>query len=147
MALHCSRVLASMSAPPPAPKTRCILAVDDEEPIRGLLRYYLDSSYELVTAASAEEALDVLRTRAFPVVITDIGLPGKNGFELCAAVQKTHPDTVVMMITGLFDAQYAKRAIDAGVFSFLTKPIDFKRLMALIEDAFRHHAARAKRAR
>jgi DNA-binding NtrC family response regulator len=126
---------------------RCILAVDDEEPIRGLLRYYLSSSYELVTAASAEEALDLLQTRSFPVVITDIGLPGKSGFDLCQSVQKAHPDTVVMMITGLFDAQYAKRAIDAGVFSFLTKPIDFKRLMTLIEDAFRHHAARAKRGR
>ena len=49
------------------------------------------------------------------------------------------------MITGLFDAQYAKRAIDAGVFSFLTKPIDFKRLMTVVEDALKHQAVVAAR--
>src|SRR5688572_3387322 len=112
-----------------------ILAVDDEEPIRQLLRHYLAPRYDLALAGSAEAALETLRAREFRLLITDIGLPGKNGFELCEAVKAQHPDTVIMMITGLFDAQYAKRAIDAGVFSFVNKPIDFKRLGTLIEDA------------
>jgi DNA-binding NtrC family response regulator len=128
-----------------------ILAVDDEEPIRGLLKYYLGNKYDLITTSSAEEALEVLSGRSFNLVITDIGLPGQTGFDLCESVKQNHPDTVIMMITGLFDAQYAKRAIDAGVFSFLTKPIDFKRLMTVVEDALKHQAIvasrRSKRAR
>jgi two-component system, NtrC family, response regulator AtoC len=122
-----------------------ILAVDDEEPIRGLLKHYLSPTYDLVITSSAEEALEALRGHPFQVVITDIGLPGQSGFDLCASVVKNHPDTVVMMITGLFDAQYAKRAMDAGVFSFLTKPIDFKRLKAVLDDALKHNAARVAR--
>jgi DNA-binding NtrC family response regulator len=126
-----------------------ILAVDDEEPIRGLLKYYLGPKYDLVTTSSAEEAMEALSSRSFQLVITDIGLPGQTGFDLCESVKQRHPETVIMMITGLFDAQYAKRAIDAGVFSFLTKPIDFKRLMTVVEDALKHQAvlaARRKRA-
>jgi DNA-binding NtrC family response regulator len=124
---------------------RSILAVDDAEAMRGLLKHHLAADYELTMATSAEEALELLQQRAFQVVLTDIGLPDQSGFDLCAAVQKQHPDTVVMMITGLYDAQYAERAIDAGIFSFVTKPIDFARLVPLLEDAFRHHAARAAR--
>jgi DNA-binding NtrC family response regulator len=139
------------SSPATSTSQQAILAVDDEEPIRGLLKYYLAPKYDLVTTASAEEALEALSTRSFHLVITDIGLPGQTGFDLCEAVKQGHPDTVIMMITGLFDAQYAKRAIDAGVFSFLTKPIDFKRLMSVVEDALKHQAVvasrRSKRAR
>jgi DNA-binding NtrC family response regulator len=135
-----------MSTPSPVPTPpQAILAVDDEEPIRGLLKYYLASKYQLVVAASAEEAIEVLGTRSFQLVITDIGLPGQSGFDLCEVVKQGHPDTVIMMITGLFDAQYAKRAIDAGVFSFLTKPIDFKRLMTVVEDALKHQGVLAAR--
>ena len=135
----------STSSPAPSTSSQSILAVDDEEPIRGLLKYYLATKYQLVVAASAEEALEILGTRSFQLVITDIGLPGQSGFDLCEAVKQGHPDTVIMMITGLFDAQYAKRAIDAGVFSFLTKPIDFKRLMTVVEDALKHQAVVAAR--
>ena len=143
--------MSTSSSPATSASTPGILAVDDEEPIRGLLKYYLASKYDLVTAASAEEAIEVLHGRSFHLLITDIGLPGQTGFDLCEAVKAKHPDTVIMMITGLFDAQYAKRAIDAGVFSFLTKPIDFKRLMTVVEDALKHQAVvaarRSKRAR
>lgn len=144
--------MSTSSFPPPSSNGSVgILAVDDEEPIRGLLKYYLGPKYELVTTASAEEALEALSSRSFNLVITDIGLPGQTGFDLCESVKQQHPDTVIMMITGLFDAQYAKRAIDAGVFSFLTKPIDFKRLMTVVEDALKHQAVlaarRSKRAR
>jgi DNA-binding NtrC family response regulator len=143
--------MSASSSPAPSTSQRGILAVDDEEPIRGLLKYYLGPKYDLVTTSSAEEAMEALQTRSFQLVITDIGLPGQTGFDLCETVKQNHPDTVIMMITGLFDAQYAKRAIDAGVFSFLTKPIDFKRLLTVVEDALKHQALlaarRAKRAR
>lgn len=143
--------MSTSSSPSPSTSSRGILAVDDEEPIRGLLKYYLGPKYDLVTTSSAEEAMEALQARSFQLVITDIGLPGQTGFDLCETVKQGHPDTVIMMITGLFDAQYAKRAIDAGVFSFLTKPIDFKRLLTVVEDALKHQALlaarRAKRAR
>src|SRR5690348_6738690 len=109
-----------MSTSPPAAPQPSILAVDDDEPIRGLLKYYLAQKYQLVVTSSAEEAMEALSTRSFQLLITDIGLPGRTGFDLCEVIKQGHPDTVIMMITGLFDAQYAKRAIDAGVFSFLT---------------------------
>jgi DNA-binding NtrC family response regulator len=140
------------TTPPGGPTGRpSILAVDDAQPIRQLLNFYLAPSYDVVMADSAEQALQVLESRTFELVITDIGLPGKSGFDLCESLKKMHPDTMIVVVTGLFDMQYAKRAIDAGATSFLTKPIDFKRLQTVVEDALKVHAHRAglrnKRAR
>ena len=123
-----------------------ILVIDDEEAILDLLRYHIGSKYRCVTATSAEEAMRVLETESFHLVLTDIRLPGASGFELGEVVRTRYPQTVVMMMTGMQGGLYARRALEAGVFSFVTKPIEFTRLAQLIEGALRHQAIMARQA-
>lgn len=122
-----------------------ILVVDDEDSIRGLLRRYLGTKYSCSTSVSAEDALTILGSKTFQVVIADIGLPGSSGLDLCASIKTRFPDTVVMMITGLAEAQYASKAMAAGAFTFLAKPVDLGRLSTLVEDALKHQAQLTQR--
>lgn len=136
-----------MEASPVSTETASILLVDDEESIRRLLKHYLGTRYTCAVSASAEEAQTALAAKRYQLVIADIGLPGSSGLELCESIKKAHPDTVVMMITGLAEAQYARQAMAAGAFSFLSKPIDFARLGTLVEDALKHQAILVQRRR
>jgi DNA-binding NtrC family response regulator len=125
-----------------------LLAVDDEEPIRSLLELHLGSWLSCVTVGSAEEAFEVLGQRAFDVVLSDVKLPKASGLEICDFVRRHDPDTVMMLMTG-YGAEYASRAIEAGVFAFITKPFDLAQIDKTIENALRHRtlalAARLKR--
>jgi DNA-binding NtrC family response regulator len=95
-----------------------------------------------VTVESAENAFRLLERERFDVVLTDVKLPGASGFDVCDYVRARCPDTVLMMMTGMQGPVYARKAIEAGVFSFVTKPIEFGQLLTLIDSAFQHHKLR-----
>jgi DNA-binding NtrC family response regulator len=128
--------------PQHGPERSAILVVDDEEPILRLMEFQLAAKHHCVTVASAEAAFVRLEQERFDVVLTDVKLPGASGFEVCDFVRARCPATVMMMMTGMQGAVYARRAIEAGVFSFVTKPIQFGQLHTLIEAAIRHRALR-----
>jgi two-component system response regulator HydG len=119
-----------------------ILVIDDEEAILHLMEFHLASKYRCATVPSAEAAFQLLEKDCFQVVLTDIKLPGASGFDVCEFVRTHCPQTVMMMMTGMQGALYARRAIEAGVFSFVTKPIEFAQLLRLIDEALRHQALR-----
>jgi len=123
-----------------------ILVIDDEDAIIQLMKFHLGQKYNLSTATSAEDALKQLETQTFQLVLTDIHLPGASGFEICDVLRARHPRTVIMMMTGMQGALYARRALEAGVFSFVTKPIEFGRLEQLVQGALRHQALAARQA-
>src|SRR6266571_3353891 len=101
-----------------------ILIVDDDEAIRGLLGACLDGNYWCATAASAEEAVTLLRYGSFHLVLSDITMPGESGLELCRYVQETCPRTVVVMISAMIEIDYAVEAMRQGAFDYITKPFD-----------------------
>jgi len=76
-----------------------ILIIDDDEPIRQLLGSLLEK-YHCVAASSAEDALGVLKTIRFDLVISDINLGRMSGLELIPYVLEQTPETVVVMISG-----------------------------------------------
>jgi DNA-binding NtrC family response regulator len=115
-----------------------ILIVDDEEPMRRLLALQLQSDYRCVTAGSAEEAIELLGTRCFNIVLTDIMLPGASGLDLCQAVQTKCPNTVVVIISGMTDIHYAIQAMRHGAFDYLLKPVDSSQLKRAVERALLH---------
>ncbi|MGH9760639.1 MAG: response regulator transcription factor, partial [Blastocatellia bacterium] len=78
-----------------------LLIVDDEEPIRKLLSSALGGVYNCVTTESAEEATKLLGAMSFNLVITDIRMPGASGLELCQLVNKTCPETVPLVVSGM----------------------------------------------
>jgi DNA-binding NtrC family response regulator len=137
----------SLPEPPVDMDRAPILAIDDEESIRNLLVNFLSPTYECVAVETAEEAFEAMKKKAFRLVITDLKLPGASGFDVARHVKTRYPDTPVVMMTGMHGAQYARQALDEGVYSFLTKPIDMPRLIGLIQSALRHELLAASRRR
>lgn len=120
-----------------------ILLVDDEEGIRTVLGITLaDSGYEVLTAASGEEALALLRRHTPEVVLTDIKMPGMDGLALLKAIKGESPDTEVIMITGHGDMDLAVRSLQLQAADFVTKPIHHEILEIAIRRALERLALR-----
>lgn len=123
-----------------APETQkpTVLIIDDEEQIRHLLIDVLGSSYECSDAGSAEEALAALSDHTFDLVISDIDMGGMSGLELVPHVHSLSPDTVVVMVSGNQDIEFAIKALRVGAFDYITKPIDLRHVEASVERALNH---------
>ena len=120
--------------------TPTILIIDDEEQIRSLLIDLLGDSYQTSQAGSAEEALAALSQDTFDLVISDIDMGGMSGLELVPRVHSLAPDTVVVMISGNHDIEFAIKALRVGAFDYISKPIDLRHVEASVERALNHHS-------
>jgi diguanylate cyclase (GGDEF)-like protein len=115
-----------------------VLIIDDEEQIRHLLIDVLGSTYHCSDAGSAEEALAALADDTFDLVISDIDMGGMSGLELVPHVHSLSPDTVVVMVSGNQDIEFAIKALRVGAFDYITKPIDLRHVEASVERALNH---------
>lgn len=115
-----------------------ILIIDDEEPIRRLLAVYLSEEYTCVTAASADEATALLAGGSFSLVITDITMPGTSGIELSQYIHQAYPETVVIMVSGMSDINYAIEAMRHGAFDYITKPFELSQVLMAVDRALRY---------
>ncbi len=101
-----------------------ILLVDDDEIILHSLGHFLHlDGYEVTTATSVAQATDCLRAGRYDLVITDVSMPGADGFELLRYVKTNFPEVVVILITGYGTIESAVEAIKQGAYDYLTKPI------------------------
>ena len=115
-----------------------VLIIDDEWQIRSLLVDLLGTVYRCSEAGSAEEALQALSHETFDLVISDIDMGGMSGLELVPRVHSLAPDTVVVMISGNQDIEFAIKALRVGAFDYITKPIDIRHVEASVERALKH---------
>jgi len=101
-----------------------VLLVDDEPNVLdALTRVLRKESYGILTAASAEQAVLLLRNHDVDLIVSDEEMPGMSGTEFLARVAKQSPDTVRIVLTGHPTLPAALRAINEGkVYQFLTKP-------------------------
>lgn len=114
---------------------RRVLVVEDEAPVRELLKAYLErQGFRVSEAGDVTGAVDEIR-HEFDVVVTDIDLPGAPGSELVAAVKARWPATQVIVVTGLDDARVAAAALNAGADRYLFKPFGMPELRAHLADA------------
>jgi two-component system, NtrC family, sensor kinase len=112
-----------------------ILIVDDEEPIRTMFALCLSELYECVTAGSANEALDRLAADSYALVISDVMMPGRNGIELLREITSRHPETAVIMVSGIDRPQRLRDALRLGASDYLIKPCELDVLMFAVERA------------
>ncbi|NNE10148.1 MAG: response regulator, partial [Gemmatimonadetes bacterium] len=121
-----------------------ILCVDDEPNVLQGLRRHLGMHFDVTTAESGEEALKIMQTDGpFPVIVSDMRMPGMNGAELFECVLEAAPDTIKIMLTGHADLDAAISVVNEGrVFRFLLKPCPQETLRGALEDAFEHYRLR-----
>lgn len=101
-----------------------ILLIDDEESIVNVLSISLKSdNYDVVSAYSGKEGLDVFKRESPDIVITDIKMPGMDGIEVLKRMKEMNPETEVIIITGHGDMDSAIEALQLGASDFINKPI------------------------
>lgn len=114
-----------------------ILLVDDETNFSWSIARALDvKGFRVATAASVEEALAHLRTEPVELVLTDIKMPGMDGFELVEWLRVHRPETAVMMATAFGSLSMRDKALQLGAISYIEKPIDLNALMAFLQNLF-----------
>jgi response regulator RpfG family c-di-GMP phosphodiesterase len=117
-----------------------ILIVDDEEPVRELMTLELGTRYACTSAASAQEAMKLLATQSFKLILSDIAMPGGSGLELCEFVRTSYPNTVMVMVSGTNDIHDAIEAMRFGAFDYVVKPFALLQVFVAVERALRHQA-------
>lgn len=116
------------------PRAARLLVVDDMEAIRLALEDSLRlQGYEVVSASSGEEALELMRSQCFDLLLTDQGMPGLTGIELAEATARIHPTMPVVLLTGHNDVELARASLQRGASDFVTKPFSIRDLPILIE--------------
>ncbi len=127
-----------------APERARILVVDDERGPRESLRMILSGSYDVATAESGAEALDLLRTTPIDLVTVDLNMPGMKGDELMRTIRAEFPQTEIIIITGCGSVETAVEGIRHGVFDYLTKPFDVVQVSASVERALERRQSRTR---
>lgn len=115
-----------------------LLLVDDEENIiRSLLRLLRRDGYNILTAKSGAEGLEILKQNEVNVILSDQRMPEMNGVEFLNEVKELYPDTVRMVLSGYTDLNSVTDAINRGaIYRFLTKPWEDELLRENIKQAF-----------
>ncbi|HET9410143.1 MAG TPA: sigma-54 dependent transcriptional regulator [Candidatus Sulfotelmatobacter sp.] len=113
-----------------------VLVVDDEPGIcEALVGALADEGYDATSVESGEASLDLLRGRAFEVVLLDIWLPGIDGLDTLAKIRDLDDPPEVIMISGHGTIETAVRATKLGAFDFLEKPLSLDRTLILVKNA------------
>lgn len=115
------------------------LFVDDERLIREGISNLIDweriTGQELTLAENAKVALKYLEHEKYEIVISDIYMQDMNGIELAKCIKEKWPDVVVILLSAYEDFDYARKAIEAGVFKYLLKPVIPEELEDAVNEA------------
>lgn len=117
---------------------RTILVVDDEEPIRRLLGYMLQThGYTVTLAADSREARQQMEDQPFALLLCDVNMPGESGMDLVRNILQEHPYTAAIMVTGLDSSVLANAALDMGAFGYIIKPFESNEVLIDVANALR----------
>jgi len=117
---------------------RNVLVVDDEQPMREMMSNILaDMDCEVFLAEGAADALAQVKQQDFAVIFLDLKLFGMNGIDLCRAIRKLKPLTILYAMTGWADLFEIEECREAGFDDFFSKPIKVEILIQAVEEAFK----------
>jgi len=117
-----------------------LLLVDDEQDITASLADLFRHDYHVVTAASADEALAVMKQQDVSVIVADQRMPGKTGSEMLAEARLVDSDAVRILLTGYADIEAVVQAVNDGqIFFYLTKPWSNKEMESVVAKAVEHN--------
>lgn len=121
--------------------TKTVLFVDDESNILNSLKRLLrHEEYNLITASSAQEGLQVLREKSIDLVVSDQRMPEVPGNEFLQTVKEQYPETVRVILSGYADINVILDAVNKGeIYRFLTKPWNDEELKVVLRQCLAHY--------
>ncbi len=120
--LSCYKMQESIEETDHAPK---IMIVDDDKPVRKLLGRILKvNGNECTLAACAEGARSYISKQNFDLILCDVNMPGESGISFIKYITSEHPDTAVIMVSGVDDPEIAKSAMEIGAYGYIIKPFE-----------------------
>jgi len=115
-----------------------LLVVDDDEPLAKVMARTLRSrGFECDVAYSAGEARALLAKNEYAVALLDVKLPDESGYGLLEEIRSTRPDTAVVMVSGVDDAELGKAALEHGAYAYQVKPVGATQLYLLVVNNLR----------
>jgi diguanylate cyclase (GGDEF)-like protein/PAS domain S-box-containing protein len=115
-----------------------ILVVDDEEKIRKSLSGLLeDYGYEVITAGSGHDCLQIMSSQLVDLVILDIVMPKISGIEVLQWIKEKHNDTEIIIITGFADKEKAIATFRQGAYNFIEKPFESGEILNTIDNCLK----------
>ena len=118
-----------------SPKPKTVLVVDDDEGMRDTLRAILKREYLVLTAATGEEGLAVLKREDVDLILLDVRLPGIDGLEVLTIVKENYSLVEVIMVSALSEVEVAVTAMKRGAYHYITKEFDYDSLRSLVRNA------------
>jgi DNA-binding NtrC family response regulator len=113
-----------------------ILIVDDEESVRdSLYNWFIEDGYVVGCAENAKQALSILESKNFDIVLADIKMPGMDGLEMHRRIRSLNKDSIVIIMTAFASVSTAVQALKDGAYDYITKPFDPDDLSHLIRNA------------
>ncbi|MEK6560837.1 MAG: response regulator transcription factor [Nitrospirota bacterium] len=112
-----------------------ILIVDDDESMREMLEAILKGDYEVIKAASGEEALIKLSNSHIPLVLLDIKLPGMSGIETLEKILKKDPDIKCLMLSAVHDVDTVVECMRRGAYDYMTKELEHESVLLRVRNA------------
>ncbi len=113
-----------------------LLIVDDDvDTCRNLTDILTDLGYHVDTAHDGPSALELVRKKTYDVALLDLKMPGMDGLELYREIKKLQAGTVAMVVTAYATSETAAAALTAGAWQVLSKPVDFPKMLALVDKA------------
>jgi putative nucleotidyltransferase with HDIG domain len=123
-----------------------VLVLDDELPVRECIqRQLIISGYDAVSAASSVEALHLLRSGFYDMVVCDLCMPGTGGIEFLSEATASYPDTGVILMSGVHNLQLAVEAMRLGALDYISKPFTTQQIAGTVAGALGRLRERAVR--
>jgi two-component system, NtrC family, nitrogen regulation response regulator NtrX len=118
-------------------KAHLLLVDDDPSTLASLSRAFRLAGHEATVCDNVSRALDLVRSEAFDLILSDVVMPGKNGIEFLEALKNAGVKTPIVLVSGEANIEMAVRATKLGAMDFLEKPLSSDKLLVTLENAMR----------
>jgi two-component system, OmpR family, alkaline phosphatase synthesis response regulator PhoP len=117
--------------------SKCILIVDDEKEVGDVLKRIINRfGYMADVASGSSDAIKKMKDERYCIIITDLSMPGMDGFELCKNIKEREPKSIVYALSGYIDNSQAAMLEKNGFDGYLQKPVNTITLHKAIDGAY-----------
>ncbi len=118
---------------------RILVVEDNEDLLRSIVRFLKKEGFTVDESTDGDEGLDLALDNHYDCIVLDIMLPGVDGFEFVQTLRESQIETPVLMLTALDAVDDKVKGLSSGADDYLTKPFDFRELLARIKSLIRRH--------